>query len=96
MTEASRSSPQFALTLNHIQEETTMRMTIFAAIAAIGFGFVGSSTVSAAPAYGTSMGAAAVSLDLRQEAYAGRHRYYGYGSYRRYRHCFQDCPGHQG
>jgi hypothetical protein len=73
-----------------------MRMAIFAAIAAIGFGFVGSSTVSAAPAYGTSMGAAAASLDLRQDAYAGHRWYYGYRSHRRYRHCFQDCPGRQG
>jgi hypothetical protein len=76
-----------------------MRMAIFAAIAAIAainFGFVGSSTVLAAPAYGISVGAAAVRLDLRQDAYAGRHRYYGYGSYRRYRHCFQGCPGRQG
>jgi len=75
-----------------------MRMAIFAAIAAIGFGFVGSSAVPAAPAYGTSMGAAAASLELRQDAYVGRRWYYGYGyhPYRRYRHCFQDCPGRQG
>ena len=81
-----------------------MRTVILAAIAAICLGFVGSSTVSAAPAYGTSMGAAAASLDLRQDAYVYRPygRYYRYGGYRGYygyggyRQCFQTCPGRTG
>ncbi len=49
-----------------------MRTAILAAIAAICLGIVGSSTVSAAPAYGTPMGAADTSLDLRQNAYVYR------------------------
>ena len=72
-----------------------MRMAILTAIAAIGLGFVGSSAVSASPAYGTSMGAAAARLDLRQDAYVVRRSYYR-PHYRRYPHCFQDCPGRQG
>jgi len=71
-----------------------MRMAILTTIAAIGLGFVGSSAVSAAPAYGTSMGAAAARLDLRQDAYVVRHSYY-HPYYRRYRHCFQTCPGRE-
>jgi len=75
-----------------------MRTVILAAIAAICLGFVGSSTVSAAPDYGTSMGAAAASLDLgRMPTYTvhtvgttdtvGTVGYYGYGGYRQ---CFQN------
>jgi hypothetical protein len=81
-----------------------MRTAILAAIAAICLGFVGSSTASAAPAYGDLMGAAAASLDLRQDTYVyrpySRHYgyrgyggYYGYGGHRR---CFQTCRGRTG
>ena len=84
-----------------------MRTAIVAAIAVICLGFVGHSTVSAAPAYGALMSAAAASLDLRQDAYLYRpyHRYYGhhwdyryrgYYGYGRYRPCFQTCPGRSG
>jgi hypothetical protein len=82
----------------------TMRTAILAAIAATCLGLVASSTVSAAPAYGVSIGAAAASLDLRQDAYVYRPygRYYGYSGYRgyygygRYRPCFQTCRGRTG
>ena len=50
-----------------MQGEIMMRIAILAAVAAISLGFFGSSTVSAAPAYGTSMGAAAAELDLAQD-----------------------------
>jgi hypothetical protein len=78
-----------------------MRTAIVAAIAAICLGFVGHSTVSAAPAYGALMSAAAASLDLRQDAYLYRpyhryHRYRGYYGYGGYRPCFQTCPGRSG
>src|SRR6266851_576530 len=53
--------------LNNVQKEKTMRTAILAAIAAICLGLVASSTVSAAPAYGASMGAAAASLDSRPQ-----------------------------
>ena len=92
--------------LNDIHKEKTMRTAILAAIAAICLGLVASSTASAAPAYGASMGAAAASLDLRRDAYVYRPygRYYRYGGYRGsygysgyygyggYQPCFQTCP----
>ena len=71
-----------------------MRMVLLTTVAAIGLGFVGSSAGLAAPAYGASMDAAAARLDLRQDAYVVRRPYYRSYS-RRYRHCFQDCPGRQ-
>ena len=75
-----------------------MRMAILTAIAAMGLGFVGSSAVSAAPVYGTSMGAAAARLDLRQDTYVVRHSYYHpyYRRHGRYGRCFQTCPDHEG
>jgi hypothetical protein len=73
-----------------------MRMAIFAAIAATGLG-IGSSSVSAAPAYGPSMRAAA-SLDLRQDVV--HHPYYGHRYYNGYHprrgRCFQTCVDHEG
>ena|ERR1700726_449978 len=71
-----------------------MRVAIFVAIAAIGLGVVGSSAVSAAPAYGTSMQAAAANLDLRQHAYVVRrphYRPYYRPSTYQFRNCFQTC-----
>jgi hypothetical protein len=64
-----------------------MRTAIVAAVTAICLGFVGSSTVSAAPIYGASISAAAATLDLRQDAYIYRpyRRYYGYRGYYGYR-----------
>jgi hypothetical protein len=77
--------------LNHIHKVRTMRIAILTAIAAIGLGFVGTSAISAAPPYGTSMGAAAARLDLRQDAYVTR-RYHRPSTYQ-FRHCFQNCSG---
>src|SRR5260370_39274616 len=69
--------------LNHIHKEKTMRTAILAAMAAICLGLIAGSTVSAAPAYGASIGAAAAGLDFRQDAHGYRPygRYYGYGPY---------------
>ena len=53
-----------------------MRMTMLAAIAAIGLGFAGSSTVSAAPAYGPGLGAAAGTLDMTQNVWWYRYHYW--------------------
>ncbi len=69
-----------------------MRVAVFAAIAATALGFVGGSTVSGAPAYGSLVGAVSSSRDAKQDAYAVRRSYYTYHRYRRHRHCFQDCP----
>jgi hypothetical protein len=89
---------------DHIHKGKTMRTAILAVIAAICLGLIAGSTVSAAPAYGASIAAAAAGLDLRQDAYVYRPhgRYYGYGGYRGYygyggyRRCFQTCPGRSG
>jgi len=93
---STHCSSQFPLMLNYIHKEKTMRTAMLAAIAAICLGLVATSTVSAAPTYGASMGAAAASLDLRQDAYVyrpyrrydGYRGYYGYGGYQP---CFQTC-----
>jgi len=53
-----------------------MRMTLFAAAAVAAIGFAGSSVVSAAPVYGTSIGAAAATLDLTQGVRWWRHRFF--------------------
>jgi hypothetical protein len=50
-----------------MNREKATRTAILAAIAVMSVGFVGSSTVSAAPANGTSTGAAAATLDLKQD-----------------------------
>jgi hypothetical protein len=46
-----------------------MRMTMLAAVAAIGLGFAGASTVSAAPVYGPALGTAAGTVDLTQNVW---------------------------
>ena len=53
-----------------------MRMTIFAAAAAAAIGFAGSSVVSAAPVYGTSISTAAATLDLTQDVRWWHHRFF--------------------
>jgi hypothetical protein len=58
-----------------------MRIAILAAVAAISLGFFGNSTVSAAPAYGTSMGAAAAELDLISGRTSGGGRIVASSSY---------------
>jgi hypothetical protein len=57
-----------------------MRMTMLAAVAAIGFGFAGSATVSAAPVYGPALVNAADTLDMTQNVwYRYHYRYWGGG-----------------
>src|SRR5260370_3469468 len=57
--------------------ERTMRKMILAAVAVIGFGFVGSATVSAAPGYGPALGAAAQTLGITQKV-SWRQSYHSY------------------
>jgi len=54
-----------------------MRTTLLAAVAVIGLGFSGSTVVSAAPAYGPGLSAAADTLDMTQNVW-WRYRYHYY------------------